>query len=311
MTAAPLLVAPTQIPKTAEAPARRRGRLLAYLFLAPTLIGVGVFTVVPIIGSLVLSLFDWNIIDPPTFVGLGNFGEVFTDRSILISFRNTIVFVVAAVGLQLLLALWLASMVQNKLPEWLKTVFRSVFFFPLILSAASISIVMRYLFNQDFGVANWILTSLGLPAVDWLTSPTWAMVTIVLVYVWQNFGFSFLLFLGGLNNIPAEIYEAGELDGATGWSRMRLLTLPLLSPILLVTSVMGFINALQVFDQPYVLTRGGPGDSTRTVVMVIYESAFQQLSFGKASAVGVVLFLVILAVTAVQFRLSRRFVFYQ
>ena len=146
--------------------------------------------------------------------------------------------------------------------------------------------------------------------VPWLTSTHGAMIVVILVYVWQNFGFSFLLFLGGLSSIPKEVYEAAQVDGATGWKQFWRITFPLVSPTTLVASVMAIISALQIFDQPYVLTRGGPGDSTRTAVMVIYESAFKQLEFGRASAIGIVLTVVIMLVTAVQFRLSRRFVFY-
>lgn len=292
--------------------ARNRGtRLLAALFLAPTIVGIVVFTVVPIVGSVVLSLFHWNVIDSPSFAGAANYREVFSDSTVLVSFRNTLVFMVLAVALQLLIALVLALAVNGRMPVWLRSVFRSAFFFPLVLSAASISVVMKYLFNQDFGLVNWLLGQVGIAPVPWLTSENAAMATVVLVYVWQQFGFSFLLFIGGLNNIPKEIHEAAALDGATGLRKHLNVTLPLLSPTLLVASVVGIINALQVFEQPYVLTDGGPGDSTRTVVMVIYESAFEQLRFGEASAVGVLLFVLIMAVTAVQFRLSRRYVHYQ
>jgi multiple sugar transport system permease protein len=197
------------------------------------------------------------------------------------------------------------------MPGWLRAFFRSALFFPLILSAASVSLMMAFLFNQDFGLVNKVLTLVNLPAVPWLTSATGATVVVVLVYVWQNFGFSFLLFVGGLASIPRDVYEASSIDGITGWKQFRYITLPLLSPTVLVASVMAIISALQIFDQPYVLTRGGPGDSTRTAVMVIYESAFQQLQFGRASAIGIVLTLIIMGVTALQFRLSRRFVFYQ
>ncbi|UOB07818.1 sugar ABC transporter permease [Streptomyces sp. HP-A2021] len=292
--------------------ARDRGtRLLATLFLAPTIVGIVVFTVVPIVGSVVLSLFHWNVIDSPRFAGAANYGAVFGDETVLVSFRNTLVFMVIAVALQLLVALALALTLNGRMPVWLRSVFRSAFFFPLVLSAASISVVMKYLFNQDFGVVNWLLGFVGIAPVPWLTSENAAMATVVLVYVWQQFGFSFLLFVGGLNNIPKEIHEAAALDGATGLRKHLSVTLPLLSPTLLVASVVGIINALQVFEQPYVLTNGGPGDSTRTVVMVIYETAFEQLRFGEASAVGVLLFVLIMAVTALQFRLSRRFVHYQ
>ncbi|MEU6511558.1 sugar ABC transporter permease [Streptomyces sp. NPDC046942] len=292
--------------------ARERGtRLLAALFLAPTVVGIVIFTVVPIIGSVVLSLFHWNVIDPPHWAGAANYRSVFTDSTVLVSFRNTLVFMVFAVAAQLLIALSLALTLNGRMPGWLRSLFRSAFFFPLVLSAASISVVMKYLFNQDFGVINWLIGLFGIAPVPWLTSEHGAMATVIIVYVWQQFGFSFLLFVGGLNNIPKEIHEAAALDGATGLRKHLAITLPLLSPTLLVASVVGIINALQVFEQPYVLTDGGPGDSTRTVVMVIYEKAFEQLRFGEASAVGVLLFVLIMAVTAVQFRLSRRFVHYQ
>ncbi|MGW7202081.1 carbohydrate ABC transporter permease [Streptomyces sp. NPDC054837] len=312
-TQTPAPVRTSTPPATTSRPsARDRGtRLLATLFLAPTIVGIVVFTVVPIVGSVILSLFHWNVIDDPSFAGAANYREIFGDSTVLVSFRNTLVFMVFAVALQLLIALVLALAVNGRMPVWLRSVFRSAFFFPLVLSAASISVVMKYLFNQDFGVVNWLLGTVGIAPVPWLTSENAAMVTVVLVYVWQQFGFSFLLFVGGLNNIPKEIHEAASLDGATGLRKHLNITLPLLSPTLLVASVVGIINALQVFEQPYVLTNGGPGDSTRTVVMVIYESAFEQLRFGEASAVGVLLFVLIMAVTALQFRLSRRFVHYQ
>ncbi|MFC4396913.1 MULTISPECIES: carbohydrate ABC transporter permease [Micrococcaceae] len=300
--------------QTVKPPAVRRSfveRWLARIFLAPTVLGMALFTFLPIIASLVLAFFRWDIISAPQFVGFANFAALAQDPTVRVSFLNTIGFVVVAVILQLGIALGLASMLQARMPSWLRVFLRSTFFFPLVLSAASVSIFMRYMFNEQFGVVNWLLSLVGIPAVPWLTSPTASAAVVVLVYVWQNFGFSFLLFLGALTNIPKELHEAANLDGATGWKQFSNVTLPLISPTVLVASVMAIISALQVFDQPYVLTNGGPGDSTRTAVMVIFESAFQQLEFGKASAIGLVLTVLILAVTALQFRLSRRFVFYQ
>ena len=285
-------------------------KLLIGLFLAPTVIGLGLFTFLPILASVVLAFFSWDIITPPRFVGLENFVDIAADPTIRVSFLNTIGFVVVAVTLQLAVALVLAVLVNTRMPGLLKSFFRSVLFFPLVLSAASVSIIMGYLFNENFGLVNHFLNMLGIGNVAWLTSPQGAMVVVVLVYVWQNFGFSFLLFLGGLASIPKEVYEAAQVDGATGWKQFWRITFPLVSPTTLVASVMAIISALQIFDQPYVLTRGGPGDSTRTAVMVIYESAFKQLEFGKASAIGIVLTILIMLVTALQFRLSRRFVFY-
>lgn len=288
----------------------RSGRAIIWVFLAPTLIGLGLFNFIPIIGSFVLAFFRWDIISEPVFVGFDNFVDLAANPTVSVSFLNTIGFVVVAVTMQLAVALVLAVLVQSRMPNWLRTFFRSALFFPLILSAASVSLIMAYLFNQEFGLVNQTLNLIGIADVGWLTTGFGAKVVVLLVYVWQNFGFTFLLFIGGLAAIPSEVYEASSLDGAAGWTQFRMITLPLVSPTLLVASVMAIINALQIFDQPWVLTRGGPGDETRTAVMVIYESAFRQLDFGGASAIGIVLTLLIMLVTAIQFRLSRRFVFY-
>ena len=309
-------VPPTAAIVTADAAAARATRagraprLLVWTFLAPTLIGLGLFSFLPIIGSFLLAFFRWDIISAPEFVGVDNFVDLAANPTVRVSFLNTIGFVVVAVVLQLAVALLLAILVQSRMPEWLRTVFRSALFFPLVLSAASVSLVMAYLFNQEFGLVNEVLAFLGVGKVGWLTTGLGAKAVVLFVYVWQNFGFTFLLFIGGLAAIPRDVYEASSLDVATGWSQFRHVTLPLVSPTLLVASVMAIISALQIFDQPYVLTRGGPGDETRTAVMVIYESAFQQLEFGSASAIGIVLTALIIVVTAIQFQLSKRFVFY-
>jgi multiple sugar transport system permease protein len=311
-TTAPQVHVPASIEHAVgDTKSHRSRKLMTVLFLAPTVIGLGVFTVIPIVASLVLAFFRWDIISAPKFVGFANFVDIGADPTVRVAFLNTIGFVVVAVALQLAVALGLAVFVQSKMPNWLRTFFRSALFFPLILSAASVSLMMAYLFNQDFGLVNQVLSWVHIPAVPWLTSRWGAVVVVVLVYVWQNFGFTFLLFVGGLAAIPRDVYEASSIDGVTGWGQFRHITLPLLSPTVLVASVMAIIGALQIFDQPYVMTRGGPGDATRTAVMVIFESGFQQLRFGRASAIGIVLTLVIIGVTALQFRLSRRFVFYQ
>lgn len=306
----PAAAAETPVPSIPAAPGRRGEGKLAALLLAPTVIGITLFTLVPIVGSIVLAFFDWDIISTPKFVGVKNFQTLASSPTIRVSFLNTFGFVLVAVTLQIVVAMTLAVLVQSKMPGWLRSFFRSVFFFPLILSAASVSLIMSYLFNEDFGTINKLLGLLGMSPVHWLTSTTGAMVVTVLVYVWQNFGFTFLLFIGGLASIPQDIYEASDIDGASPMKRFWQITMPLVSPTMLVATVMAIISALQIFDQPYVLTKGGPGDSTRTAVMVIYQSAFQELQFGLAAAIGLVLMLIIMLVTWLQFRLSKRFVFY-
>ena len=288
----------------------RRKALLGYLFILPTYVGLLVFFAGPIIASFVLSLFQWNLITSPEFIGLENFRRL-NDPLLLTSFINTAIFVALAISLQLTLALFLAIGVQSKIGPWLRYYFRSAFFLPLLTSAASISIVMTYIFHEEFGIANYYINLVGLPDVPWLNDPTWALITVVLVYVWHQLGFTFILFLGGLATIPNDVMDAASVDGARGWRRLWHITLPMLSPTILFATVIGLINAIQVFDQPYVMTRGGPGDSTRTVVMVIYEAAFERLEIGYGSAIALLLFIVILLVTVLQFWLSNRWVFYQ
>lgn len=288
----------------------RRKALLGYVFLIPTLLGLLVFFAGPVVVSFGLSAFEWNIITSPKFVGLDNYQRLGNPR-LLQSFFNTTVFMFLAVALLLILGLFLAMGVQKIANRWLRYYFRSAFFLPLLTSAASISIVMTYVFHEEFGIVNYYLGLIGGPEIPWLNSSTWALITVVLVFVWHQLGFTFILFLGGLATIPGDVMDAAAVDGARGWRRLWHITLPMLSPTILFAAVVGMINAMQVFDQPYVMTRGGPGDATRTVVMVIYEAAFQRLEIGYGSAIAVILFIVILAVTAFQFWLSKHWVFYQ
>jgi multiple sugar transport system permease protein len=289
----------------------RRKVLLAYLFLLPTILGILVFTAGPVIFSLGLSLFAWNVITPPEFVGLQNYRRLAADPQFWVSFRNTAQFVVLAVILQLSLALFLAMAVQQNMPKWLRYYFRTAFFLPVLTSAASISIVLAYMFHREFGVINYYLGKVGVDAIPWLNSSRWALITVVLTYVWQGMGFTFIIFTGGLNNISKDVLEAADMDGARGWKRLWYVTLPLLSPTILFATVIGVINALQVFAEPYVMTKGGPGDASRTVVLTIYEAAFKNLELGYGSAMAMILFIVILLVTAGQFWISKRSVFYQ
>jgi multiple sugar transport system permease protein len=290
----------------------QRRMMLAYLFLLPTLLGILVFTAGPVVVSLGLSLFEWNVIEPPAFVGLANYQRLLADPQVWVSFGNTAKFVVFAVGLQLTLALLLAIAVQQKLmPTVPRYIFRTAFFLPVLTSAASISIVLAYMFHKEFGVINYYLSFLGVPQIPWLNSSRWALTTIVLTYVWQQLGFTFIVFVGGLGNMPKDVLEAADVDGAYGWRRLWHITLPMLSPTILFAAVVGVINALQVFTEPFVMTHGGPGDSSRTVVMTIYEAAFKNLELGYGSAIAMILFVVIMLVTAGQFWLGNRAVFYQ
>jgi len=216
-----------------------------------------------------------------------------------------------AVTVQICLALFLALSIQRITNRLLRYYFRTAFFLPILMSGASVSITIAYLFNKDFGVVNYYLSFLHIARIPWLTSSSWALITIVIAAVWHNVGFTLILFIGGLAGISQEVLEAADLDGARGWQRLRWVTLPLLSPTIFFAAVTGVIGALQVFDEPYVMTRGGPGDASRSAVMVVYQSAFQQQELGYGSTVVVILFILIMLVTLIQFVGSRRWVFYQ
>ncbi len=281
----------------------RRKALMGYLFLFPTMAGILLFTAGPIFASLGLSLFEWDAVSPAEFVGLDNFRELIDDKRVPTVFSNTIWFTVMAVSMEMVLALLLALAVEAKMRKGLRLFFRSAYFAPLLTSGASISIVLAYMFHTDFGPINYYLGELGIAPVRWLNSQRWALFTVALAYVWRHLGFTFIVFTGGIRSIPVEILDAADVDGARGWRRLWSVILPMLSPHILFAAVVNVIAALQIVDQPFVLTRGGPGDASRSVVMLIYEAAFAGLRIGYGSD--------ILIVTALQFVISKRWVFYQ
>ncbi len=289
----------------------RRRALLGYVFLLPTLLGILIFTAGPVIVSLGLSLFEWNVFDPPVFMALDNYQRFFSDSRILTGFTNTAKMVSMAVVIEMILAFALALGVQRTVRPALRYFFRSAYFLPLLTSAATISIVMAYMFHSQFGVINYYLGLVGVPRIPWLEQAQWALISVVLVYVWHRLGFTFIVFSGGLGNLPKEILEAADVDGATGWRRLWYIVLPMLSPSILFAAVTAIISGLQIFDEPFVMVKGGPGDATRTVVMLIYESAFKNIELGYAAAIAAMLFVVILLVTVIQFRISKALVFYQ
>lgn len=283
---------------------------MGYAFLAPTLVGVFVFTIGPIFASLALSLFNWDIITPAQFVGLRNYHELIRDSTLAHAFGVTAVFVVIAVSAEIVLGLFLAMLVEQQARP-LRALFRSIFFFPLLTSAASISIVLSFMFDDKFGVVNYYLGLLHIAPVPWLSSGPTALLTTVIVFLWQQVGFTFIVFTAALGNLPGDVLDAAAVDGARGLRRLWHITLPLLSPTVFFVAVVGVINALQIFDQAYVLTRGGPGEATLTVVLLLYQTAFSNLQFGYAAGIAVALFIAILLVTGLQFLVSRRWVFYQ
>ncbi len=289
---------------------RRREALVAYLFIAPTFIGFLVFIAGPMVYSLGLSLYEWNIFQPPEFVGLENYVNLASDDRFFTGLRNTAVFTFLVITLDVILALVLAVMLQHKMPQLLRNIFRTIFILPIVTSVAAISVILRFMLSTHNGVINYYLVQLGLERIAWLDSSRWAMIALVLATIWKTFGFSLLLFSAGIQNIPRHLYEAAEIDGANAWKQFRFITLPQLSPTIFFVVVVGIIGHLQMFDQARIMTGGGPGEATTTVVMVIWDK-LSQVQYGYGSSIALVFFLLILVLTIVQFLLSRRWVYYE
>ena len=290
---------------------RRQRAILGYLFLLPTIVGMSLFVLAPMFITFGLGLFKWNIFRPPEFVGLANFDRLINDARVFTTFRNTFLLGFSTLIILETLALTLALALRKVASRAFSTMLRTFYFLPVLMSGASVAVTLGYLFHKEFGVVNYYLGLLGIERIPWLTSGSVVLVTIIITAVWRNLGFTFLIYLGGVSSMPQEVLDAADVDGAHGWRRFLNVTLPLLSPTILFATVVDAIRMLQFFDEPWLMSRGGPGDSSRTVVMIMYETAFQNREFGYGSSIAIVLFAVILIVTGIQFFLSRRWVFYR
>jgi multiple sugar transport system permease protein len=285
--------------------------LFGYAMILPALLIVMLFTAGPIVASIGLSLYSWDVISPPSFIGLDNYTQLAGDQTVLHSFVVTFGLAVSIVVLEIAIGLGLALLVQQRRSNLARGTFRTIFYLPLLASASSVAIVMGYIFDQKFGVLNYYLGLLGIPNIPWLTSDFGATTTIVIIAVWQQLGFAFVLFIAALSSVPKDVLEAAQIDGASPVRTFFAVKLPMISPTVLFVSVVGMIGAMQLFDQPYVMTKGGPGYTTTTTVLLIYQTAFQNLQFGYGSAISVVLLLALIALTAMQFLGARKLVFYQ
>ncbi len=290
---------------------KRREMFAAYAFILPTFLGFIIFIVGPMLASFAISLFDWNMLTPPKYIGIENFQQVFRDVRIGAVYLTTFKLALMIVPTNMILGLILAVLLDRKMPNLLRNFFKVSFFFPFVVSGVAVSIIWTFMFHRDLGPLNYFLGVLGIERISWLNSSTYSPFAIQIADVWRNVGFYVLVFLGGMQAIPRDFYEAAEVDGANALKQFRHITLPLLSPTILFLTVISVIGALQIFEQPQILTNGGPGDATRTIVMYLYEQGFRFFDMGYASAIAITLFVLILVLTAIQFRLSRRWVFYQ
>ncbi len=290
----------------------RQEALAGYLFIAPAFLVFVVFVAGPMLAAFGFSLYKWDVFRAATFLGLDNYNRLFNDKRFFITFWNTIVYTLLEVPLNLLVALAVAMLINRRLHPALRYFLRTTYFFPVIISFVAVSILWRYLLISDptFGLINFYFAKLGISPVPWTTSSRWVLRSIVLVNIWKTFGFNLVIFLAGLQNIPRHFYEAAEIDGANFGQKFWHITIPLLTPTIFFALVIEMLHAVQLFDTAYVLTQGGPGDASRPIVMYMYETGFQVFKMGYASAVAVMLFVVVMLLTLLQMRASRAWVYY-
>jgi multiple sugar transport system permease protein len=278
-------------------------------FVAPALLVIVVFFVGPVIAALAMSLTDFDIYalaDPRNlrFVALDNYVRLLQTPLFWRALGNTFYFVVVGVPLSLGASLGAALLLNSPLARF-KPFFRTALFAPVVTTLVAVAVVWRYLFNTRYGLLNYALGAVGIDPIDWLGDPHWAMPAIIVFAVWKNFGYNMLILLAGLQAIPEELYEAARIDGATRWRLLRSITLPMLAPIFLIVSILTIAGYFQLFAEPYVMTQGGPLQSTVSVLYFMYEQGFKWWNLGFASSVAFVLFALIFAVTALQRRQAR------
>lgn len=282
----------------------------AYIMLAPAILLFITFVLIPLVSTFVISFCEWDMLMPAEFVGWQNFETLLNDQRLRTVIINTLIFAVAAVILKIGIGLLLAVVVHSIRNKFLTSVMESVFFFPIILPMAIVAIVWGMLLNTDMGVINGLLTTVGLGKVSWLTDPRFSLMTVIILDVWKGVGFFFIIYLVALRNVPKDLYEAAEIDGAGKSKKFFSITLPLISPTTLFLTIQAVIGSLQVFDQAYVLTKGGPGDSSSTMVFYIWQNAFQKMDMGYGTTLALLLFVFVMIVTVTQMVLSKKWVFY-
>jgi len=278
------------------------------LFLLPSLIGFALFTAGPVLAAGVISLLDWNLFSPPSFAGVRNFVRLADDSTFWSALGNTAYFTFVSVPLTMLVSLALALLLNQGLRQ--VAVVRSLLLLPYATITVAVAFVWIWLYIPQDGLVNSALSVVGIQGPAWLISDAWAMPALIAMSVWKGFGFGMVVFLAGLQAIPQQLYEAATIDGTGPWQRFRHVTLPMLSPSVFFVVVTSVIASFQVFDQALIMTDGGPGSSTTTMVMYIYRTAFQNYDQGYAAAQSLVLFGFIVVITAVQFRLQRKLVHY-
>ena len=280
-------------------------------FLSPSLVGLLIFMVIPMVASLALTFYEWDPLIPTRFhfLGLDNYITLIYDENFWDALKHTLFFIVGYIPLVMFSGLGVALLMNQKLIG--RTFFRGAFFMPVISAWVAVALMWTWIFNPKYGIVNYLLGLIGITGPAWLFNPDWAMLAIIITSVWKDTGFIMVLFLAALQNIPTEYYEAASLDGANNVDKFFYLTLPLLSPTAFFTLVISLINSFQVFDQVWIMTKGGPAGSTSVLVEQIVNNSFRYGRMGYAATLSWVLFLIVFLVTIFQTRLQKNWVAYE
>lgn len=278
-----------------------------FTFALPQMISLICLGILPVIISFVMSMYDWNGLRDPIFVGLENFKYVFKNPDTLKALKNTLIYTVIYVPCNMVLSLFLAILLNKAFG---KVFYRAVFFLPQIVTSVAVAVIWSWLYQPQYGIFNSILNFFGLESIAWLRDTSTAMGSVIFMSIWWGLGYNTVLFLAALQNVPKTYVEAARIDGANAWNTFKNVTLPMVSPTTLLVLVTSLINSFQVFDQCYLLTSGGPAKRTYTLAIYIYETAFKQIKLGRASAISLIMFFVIVGISALQFRLSNKWVNY-
>lgn len=284
--------------------ARHQRGLVPYLFIAPNITLFTAFSFLPLIYAVYISFHEWTLIGEPSFIGLHNYIRLMHDSLFWQALVNTLLYASGTVPTSMAIGLLLAIALNRRLPA--RSLLRSLYFLPLVVSAVATGTVAAWMFNDNYGVLNAILVRLGTSRVPWLSSPNWALLSLILTTLWVRVGFCMVVYLAALQSIPSMYYEAARIDGASALHQFHHITLPLLRPATFLLLILSIIYSFQVFDLIYVMTGGGPGFSTTMLVQYIFRSAFVTSEMGYASSIGITLYILILGFTIVQWRASRQ-----
>ena len=289
-----------------NSPLTRREALTFYVLIAPWLVGFMVFLAYPMLRSLYLSFTNYNLLNPPVWVGFQNYERIFADADFWQSLKVTFLFALGSVPGGTVIAIAIAMVLSQKLRGI--NFWRTIFFMPSVLSSIAVAILWLFIFRPEGGLLNIVLSWFGIEGPSWVTSEVWALPALI-VMSWWTVGGQMVIYLAGLKGIPESYYEAAEIDGANGWAKFRFVTIPMLSPTIFFNVVLGIIGALQVFDVGWVMTRGGPNKATLFYMINLYQRAFSYVQMGYASALAWILFIIIMAITLLVIRSSAAWVY--